>query len=237
MAESILTTTDVMMHFGGIQALQGVSLNIIAGNLQCIIGPNGAGKSTLFNVISGMYRPTAGQIYFEGRDIVGLPFHEYARVGITRKFQVPSVFESMTVRENLEVAMLGFRFKTDWAERVEYLLNITGLKNQADIQSGTLSHGQKQWLEIGMAVMPEPKLLLLDEPTAGMTGEETQKTAELLLGLSGNHTVVVIEHDMRFVRALDCHTIVMHQGKVLRQGKFAEMAQDETVRDVYLGRR
>lgn len=236
MSEPVLVAEGIVKHFGGIKALQGVSLKFHRGELHCIIGPNGAGKSTFFNAITGMFRLTAGSIKFEGRDIVNLPIQEYARLGITRKFQVPSVFESMTVRDNLQVALLGLRSKAQWKERIKHILTITRLEELVDVQTGTLSHGQKQWLEIGMAVMPEPKLLLLDEPTAGMTGVETQKTAELLLGLKGNLTIVVIEHDMQFVRVLDSHTIVMHQGKVLREGRFAEIEQDVTVRDVYLGR-
>jgi urea ABC transporter ATP-binding protein UrtD len=237
MCEPLLKTENIVKHFGGIQAMRGVSLKFFNRKIYCIIGPNGAGKSTFFNIISGMLKPSAGRIIFENREIVGLPIYEYARIGITRKFQVPSVFENMTVRENLEVALHGLRSNTLRAERISFALNITRLEDQADTQSGKLSHGQKQWLEIGMAVAPQPKLLLLDEPTAGMSMEETQKTVDLLLGLKGDFTVIVIEHDMRFVRSLDSHTIVIHQGKVLKEGNFAEISGNDTVREVYLGRR
>ena len=236
MSEPVLIVKNIAKHFGGIKALQDVSLDFAKGELQCVIGPNGAGKSTFFNAITGMFRLTAGSVEFEGRDIVGLPIHEIARIGITRKFQVPSVFESMTVRDNLQVALPGLKPRANWKERVKHILKMTRLEELAEVQTSTLSHGQKQWLEIGMAVMPQPKLLLLDEPTAGMTTEETQKTAKLLLGFKGDLTIVVIEHDMRFVRTLDSRTIVMHQGKILRDGVFAEIEQDKTVRDVYLGR-
>ena len=163
--------------------------------------------------------------------------HVYANIGIARKFQVPSLFASLTVRDNLEVAARSTQHKAERDGRIEHLLTALGLADRADFNAGELSHGQKQWLEIGMALMPEPKLLLLDEPTAGMTLEETDKTAELLLELQGELTILVIEHDMRFVRALGCHTTVLHQGEIIAEGPYAALEDNPMVRDVYLGKR
>jgi ABC-type uncharacterized transport system ATPase subunit len=234
--DMLLEAVDLEMRFGGVNAVHGVSLGLERGELRCIIGPNGAGKSTLFNMLAGTLKPVSGTIRFEGHDMVGLPVHRFAELGIARKFQVPSLFLSMSVRDNLDVA----RRRRDGAggqdERIGRMLGDLGLAAQADILAAELPHGQKQWLEIGMALMSEPKLLLLDEPTAGMTPEETRKTAQLLVALAGSMTVVVIEHDMNFVRALACPTLVMHQGQVIASGPFQEIERDTTVRDVYLGR-
>jgi len=236
MSNAILLVEGVEKHFGGIKALQGVDLSLNRGELHCIIGPNGAGKSTFFNAITGMFKLTSGTIYYEGRNIAGLSIHEFARLGITRKFQVPSLFESMTIEDNLAVAMLKLSSSGSRQSRIDEMLEVIGLEKFAGEPANILSHGQKQWLEIGMAVIGNPKLLLLDEPTAGMTSDETSKTADMLLNFKGDHTVVVIEHDMKFVRQLNSHTIVMHQGKVLRNGSFEDIEQDKKVRDVYLGR-
>jgi urea ABC transporter ATP-binding protein UrtD len=234
-SDILLSASNLCRTFGGITAVAGVSLTIRAGEIHCIIGPNGAGKSTLLNMLCGTLLPTSGSIRFEDRDVVGLPVYAFARAGITRKFQVPSVFETMTVSDNLEMALP--RQPVDGPARIARMLNLLFLAPLADAKAGTLAHGQKQWLEIGMALMPEPRLLLLDEPTAGMTPEETQRTARLLLSLKGSITIVAIEHDMSFVRALNCHTTVMHQGGVIAEGQFTAIEQNETVRDIYLGRR
>jgi ABC-type uncharacterized transport system ATPase subunit len=213
----------------------GVSLTVHADEIHCIIGPNGAGKSTLLNMLCGTLAPTSGSIRFESRDLIGLPVFAFARAGITRKFQVPSVFETMTVSENLEIALPRRRLMEGPA-RIAAMLDLLSLTPLADAKAATLAHGQKQWLEIGMTLIAEPRLLLLDEPTAGMTPEETQRTARLLLSLRGSITMIAIEHDMSFVRALDCHTMVMHQGRVIAEGEFAAIERNETVRDIYLGR-
>lgn len=236
MSDVLLTATDLRRVFGGITAVTGVTITIATGEIHCIIGPNGAGKSTLLNMLCGALAPTSGSIRFENRDLVGLPVHAFARAGITRKFQVPSVFDTMPVRDNLEIALPRYRAGPDRAQRIAAMLDLLSLAPLADAKAGTLAHGQKQWLEIGMALMPEPRLLLLDEPTAGMTPEETQRTARLLLSLRGSISMIAIEHDMSFVRALDCHTMVMHQGSVIAEGEFAAIERDETVRDIYLGR-
>ena len=237
MAEALLRADNLEKHFGGVAAVDGVSLEFTRGGLRCIIGPNGAGKSTLFNMLCGTLEPDAGSIWFDGRDILGLPLHAYARIGIARKFQIPSVFESMTVRGNVVVSLPPTGHVHSDDGRVDEIVDMMSLTGVQDVAAGELAHGQKQWLEIGMALMSAPKLLLLDEPTAGMTNEETQQTADLLQTLSGETTIIAIEHDMRFVRALECRTLVMHRGRVIAEGQFAEIEANEMVRDVYLGRR
>jgi ABC-type uncharacterized transport system ATPase subunit len=237
MSRPLLAGHDLHRHFGGISAVRGVSLEVEQGDLRCIIGPNGAGKSTLLNMLCGTLTPSSGSIELEGKSLVGLKLHEFVREGVSRKFQVPSVFETMTVRDNLEVARPGRYAGSRPVPDVDEVLELLGLAIHAEIRAGELAHGQKQWLEVGMALITAPKLLLLDEPTAGMTAEETQRTAGLLQHLKGDLTIIAIEHDMRFVRALDCHTMVMHQGQVIAEGPFAAIEEDETVRDVYLGRK
>jgi len=231
----LLHADDLQIRFGGVVVLRGVRLALECGELCCIIGPNGAGKSTLFNILAGTLRPAQGSIRFEGHDIIGLPVHRFARLGIVRKFQVPSLFESLTVRDNLEVAGRGME-AAQRAERLDELLSLLGLADRAGLVAGELAHGHKQWLEIGMAMMVGPKLLLLDEPTAGMTAEETRATAILLLGWRGRIAIVVIEHDMRFVRAVDSRTMVLHQGRIIADGPFGDIERNATVRDIYLGR-
>jgi urea ABC transporter ATP-binding protein UrtD len=234
--QALLDVSDLTMSFGGIAAVRGVSMSVQAGDLRCIIGPNGAGKSTVFNMLAGALQPTAGEIRFQGRSVVGRAVHEFARLGIARKFQVPSLFASLTVRENLDVALHRGPQGRERDERIERMLGLLELADRAEARAGELAHGQKQWLEIGMALMTQARLLLLDEPTAGMGPEETQRTAKLLLGLRDKTTIIVIEHDMHFVRALACPTHVMHQGKIVAEGSFEEIERSELVRDVYLGR-
>ena len=202
MTGPLLHADDLQIHFGGLVVLRGVNFTLASGELCCIIGPNGAGKSTLFNILAGTLRPARGAIRFEGQNLIGLAIYRFARLGILRKFQVPSLFENLTVRDNLEVAGRGLE-ALDRAARIGEFLNMLGLVELAGAMAGQLAHGHKQWLEIGMTLMVGPKLLLLDEPTAGMTAEETRATADLLLGLRGRIAIVVIEHDMRFVRAVD----------------------------------
>ena len=237
MSAPMLAASGLTRRFGGVAAVNDVSLQLEPGELRCIIGPNGAGKSTLFNMLAGTLKPSRGEIRFDGRQMVGLPVHIFVRLGIARKFQVPSLFESMTAEENLAVADRSTRSAAERNDRVSRMLSTLGLARQAATRAGALAHGQKQWLEIGMTLIAGPKLLLLDEPTAGMTVEETRHTAELMREIGGGMTVVVIEHDMRFVRALACRTTVMHQGRIIADGPFAAIEADDLVRDVYLGRR
>ena len=243
-AEPILEVDELSQRFGGLMAVDNVSMCLAPGELRCIIGPNGAGKSTFFNLISGAIQPTSGRVRFRGRDITGLPVHRIAKLGIGRKFQVPSVFETLTVRENLSVAALNKRLRPrDLVDRAAYggtiddTLGRVNLGDRADVVAGALAHGEKQWLEIGMALMTDPLLLLLDEPTAGMSADETHQTARLVRGLTDRLTILVIEHDMQFVRDIASRITVLHRGAVLREGTLAEIEADEIVRDVYLGRR
>jgi ABC-type uncharacterized transport system ATPase subunit len=234
MSDVLLQAENVGIRFGGLQALEGLNLTVRDKELCCIIGPNGAGKSTFLNVLTGTLRPTIGSVRFLGHDIAGLPLHRIARLGIARKFQIPSVFPSLSVEDNLRVARWG---APSPVRPVGELLELVALGNRAATLAGELAHGQKQWLEIGMALAIEPRLLLLDEPTAGMTPQETLATAEMLLRLKGEFSIVAVEHDIRFVRALNCETLVLHQGRRLRSGPFHDIETDEMVRDVYLGRR
>jgi branched-chain amino acid transport system ATP-binding protein/urea transport system ATP-binding protein len=234
MSDVLLQAENVGIRFGGLQALEGLNLTVRDKELCCIIGPNGAGKSTFLNLLTGTLRPTSGSVRFLGHDIAGLPLHRIARLGIARKFQIPSVFPSLSVADNLKVARLG---APSPVRPVGDLLELVALNSRATTLAGELAHGQKQWLEIGMALAIEPRLLLLDEPTAGMTPQETLATAEMLLRLKGEFSIVAVEHDIRFVRALNCETLVLHQGRRLRSGPFHDIEADEMVRDVYLGRR
>lgn len=228
-----LKLNDVQKHFGSFTAVKGVTEVFGAGELTCIIGPNGAGKSTLLNMICGTLRSSSGSISFGDTLINGLAPERIARLGIARKFQVPSVFESLTTFENLSLAA---RPGTD-LQSVNLLLQKIHLAEDRDIRGADLPHGKKQWLEIGMALAMKPQVLLLDEPTAGLSVDETRDTAGFLKELNGQVTVIVIEHDMAFVRELAARTIVMHHGSVIASGPFDEVERNEMVRDVYLGRR
>jgi len=234
MSDVLLQAENVGIRFGGLQALEALNLTVRDKELCCIIGPNGAGKSTFLNVLTGTLRPTTGSVRFLGHDIAGLPLHRIARLGIARKFQIPSIFPSLSVEDNLKVARWGVPSPV---RPITELLELVALGNRAATLAGELAHGQKQWLEIGMALAIKPRLLLLDEPTAGMTPQETLATAEMLLRLKGEFSIVAVEHDIRFVRALNCETLVLHQGRRLRSGPFHDIETDEMVRDVYLGRR
>jgi urea transport system ATP-binding protein len=236
---------DITVSFDGFRALNKLNLTIDAGELRCIIGPNGAGKTTMMDVITGKTRPDAGKAFFgQTIDLTRLTEPEIAHAGIGRKFQKPTIFERHTVFENLELAM-----KTDkrvWTslfawlsgearDRIADTLRLIRLDKEADRPAG-LSHGQKQWLEIGMLLMQEPKLLLLDEPVAGMTDDETMRTAELFVSLAGKHSLVVVEHDMAFVEKLGGKVTVLHEGSVLAEGDLATVQNDQRVIEVYLGR-
>ena len=242
----ILYLEDITVSFDGFRALNKLSLTIDAGELRCIIGPNGAGKTTMMDVITGKTRPDEGTVFFgQTIDLTRLSEPEIAHAGIGRKFQKPTIFENHTVFENLELAM-----KTDkrvWrslfavldsaaGDRIAETLQLIRLDGQANRLAGLLSHGQKQWLEIGMLLMQEPKLLLLDEPVAGMTDEETERTGELFISLAGRHSLVVVEHDMAFVKQLGGKVTVLHEGSMLAEGTLEEVQADQRVIEVYLGR-
>ncbi|HET7867171.1 MAG TPA: urea ABC transporter ATP-binding protein UrtD [Burkholderiaceae bacterium] len=240
---------DITVSFDGFKALNALSLSINVGELRCIIGPNGAGKTTMMDVITGKTRPDAGSAFFGSNiDLLRLRENDIAQIGIGRKFQKPTVYERLTVFENLELALSGdrrvraglfARLSGTQLDRIGEVLVLIHLRDQAQRTAGLLSHGQKQWLEIGMLLMQDPKLLLLDEPVAGMTDEETERTAELFLSLEGQHSLVVVEHDMKFVDQLTQgrkKVTVLHEGRVLAEGLLAQVQADEKVVEVYLGR-
>ncbi|MBK4735583.1 urea ABC transporter ATP-binding protein UrtD [Noviherbaspirillum pedocola] len=245
---AILYLEDITVSFDGFRALNKLSLDISDGELRCIIGPNGAGKTTMMDVITGKTRPDSGTAYFgQTLDLTRMSEVQIAHAGIGRKFQRPTVFEQHTVFENLEMAMkmdkrvrptLFFRISGEQRDRIREVLALIRLEGHERRLAGLLSHGQKQWLEIGMLLMQEPRLLLLDEPVAGMSDAETERTAELLDDLRGKHSIVVVEHDMAFVNhiARGGKVTVLHEGSVLAQGSMREVQADERVIEVYLGR-
>ncbi len=245
--EFILTLESVHKTFEGFKAINDLTFYLDEGELRTIIGPNGAGKSTMLDLITGRTRPDSGKIEF-GRDTDLTRLNEYQinRLGVGRKFQTPSVYVEHTVFENILLSLPGTR--SVWEalfsrttprqrERVSEVLEIVGLRDKAETQAGALAHGQKQWLEIGMLLAQDPRLLLVDEPATGMSDEETVKTGELLLSLAGKHSIVVIEHDMTFVRQIARKVTVLHQGSVLCEGTVDEVQNNEKVREVYLGRK
>ena len=242
---TILYLENVSVSFDGFKAINDLNLYIDAGELRCIIGPNGAGKTTMMDIITGKTRPDSGSAWFGQKiDLLRLTEPEIAQVGIGRKFQKPTVFEHQPVFANLELAMAGdkrvwptlfARLSGEQRDRIAEVLETIGLQEHAHQDAGALSHGQKQWLEIGMLLMQDPHLLLVDEPAAGMTHQEMDRTAELLTSLAGRHSVVVVEHDMDFVRSIARKVTVLHQGSVLAEGPMDDIQQDPRVKEVYLG--
>lgn len=235
----------VTVTFDGFKALNELSLYVDPGEMRCIIGPNGAGKTTMMDVITGKTRPDSGLVWF-GRqiDLLRMSEPEIVEAGIGRKFQKPTVFEQLTVAENLELALPGRRsfVKTLLArmthaqhKRIDEVLDIIGLTGQRGVLARILSHGQKQWLEIGMLLIQDPELLLVDEPVAGMTPHEIERTAQLLQSLAGEHSMMVVEHDMEFVRSIARRVTVLHEGRVLAEGDMEKVQKDPRVIDVYLG--
>jgi len=242
----ILYLEDVSVSFDGFKAINKLSLDIAPGELRCVIGPNGAGKTTMMDIITGKTRPDEGTVFFGSTiNLLRYTEPEIAGMGIGRKFQKPTVFEQLTVFENLELALktgkgvrasMFFRLDSGQSDRVAQVLHTIHLAGSVTRPAGTLSHGQKQWLEIGMLLMQDPKLLLLDEPVAGMTDEETARTAELFLELKGQHSLMVVEHDMSFIKTISEIVTVLHEGSVLAQGSLEQVQNDERVIEVYLGR-
>ncbi|MBC7548314.1 MAG: urea ABC transporter ATP-binding protein UrtD [Polaromonas sp.] len=246
----ILYLEDVSVSFDGFKAINKLSLDIAPGELRCIIGPNGAGKTTLMDIITGKTRPDEGTVFFGSTiDLLRHKESEIAQLGIGRKFQKPTVFEQLTVFENLELALktnkgdergvwasMFFKLDSRQSDRLAEILVTIHLSGSVYRMAGNLSHGQKQWLEIGMLLTQDPKLLLLDEPVAGMTDEETARTAELFLTLKGKHSLMVVEHDMSFIRTISEIVTVLCDGSVLAQGTLDQVQADERVIEVYLGR-
>ena len=246
LTQSLLYLDGVSVAFDGFKALRGLSLSLDEGEMRAIIGPNGAGKTTMMDIITGKTRPDSGAVLFGGTyDLTTMDEAEIANLGIGRKFQKPTVFDNHTVEDNLLLALKAprgiwsvFAARRNGTSnvRLDEILELIGLGDGRGMQAGSLSHGQKQWLEIGMLLAQDPKLLLVDEPVAGMTDAETAKTATLLKRIARDHSVVVVEHDMDFVRALDVKITVLHEGSVLAEGPLDVVSTDPRVIDVYLGR-
>ena len=241
----ILYVENVTVSFDGFKALDGLNLYINDGELRCVIGPNGAGKTTMMDVITGKTRPDEGTVFFgQSMDLTQMTEYEIAHAGIGRKFQKPTVFKNHTVYENLELALhadkdiwtsLLKRLNADQKETIEGALETIGLVEQNNIRAGLLAHGQTQWLEIGMLLVQDPRLLLIDAPVAGMTHQETEQTAELLSSLAGKHSVVVVEHEMDFIRSIANRGTVLHEGRVRAEGAMEDVQNDPKVVEVYLG--
>jgi urea transport system ATP-binding protein len=240
----VLAVEDLTVAFDGFKAIDSLNLYVDRGELRVIIGPNGAGKTTLLDLICGKTKASAGSIKFKNKEMTKMPEHQIVRAGIGRKFQTPSIYENLSVFKNLEVSYpegrsvlgaLAFRCTDEIKTRVETVAAEIGLADQLHTESGLLSHGQKQWLEIGMLLMQEPELLMLDEPIAGMSVRERELTAELLKRISKNRSLIVIEHDMDFVKQIAHKVTVMHQGKILAEGSMDKVQSDPKVIDVYLG--
>lgn len=234
----LLSTTGLTKRFGGLIANDRIDFALARGALRCVIGPNGAGKTTFISMISGHVRPSSGRIRFKGTDITRLPVERRARLGICRKFQTPSLFLNLTVMENIELAVLATRRpRTERRRRIAEVLESIRLEDLRGETVNALTHGQRQWLEVGLLVAKDSELLLLDEPTAGMTAEETRATGMLVQNLvrQVGLSVIIIEHDIKFVRALAAPVTVLHQGRVLCEGDFVTISEDARVRDIYLG--
>jgi urea transport system ATP-binding protein len=244
MAQVALTIDGLSVDFEGFKAVNQVTMMVEEGELRVLLGANGAGKTTLMDLISGKTKSTAGRVFLHDADITNWEEHKIARAGLGRKFQIPSVFKELTVRRNLEVAScknpgvfanLGFGFGANAKQNVEEVLELIGLTEEADRIAAYLSHGETQWLELGLLITQNPKIILLDEPTAGMTQAETYKTSLIVNNLKGRHTIVVVEHDMAFVREIAERITVLHLGQVLAEGNVAEVENDPRVRQAYLG--
>ena len=239
-----LTIDGLEVDFGGFKAVDGMTTVIDEGELRVVLGPNGAGKTTLMDLISGKTPATGGKVRLYGRDITNHPEHQIARAGVGRKFQIPSVFRDLTVRQNLDVAVsheprvfrnLRLGMAAADRRRIDEVIELTGLEDVLGTPAGDLSHGQVQWLELGMLITQQARVILLDEPTAGMTQGETSKTADIILRMKGDHTILVVEHDMAFVRKIAHRVTVMHLGKLLAEGPMQQIEADPAVRDAYLG--
>jgi ABC-type uncharacterized transport system ATPase subunit len=232
----LLSTEGLQMRFGGVVAVDGVTLSVQEGELRCLIGPNGAGKSTFFKCLTGQYKPTAGRIIWRGRDITAFDPFAVARLGVGIKTQVPSLFDGLTVLEGVVLALRRRFRERDARKRAIQALERLGVGNLRDRRMGLLAHGERQLVELAMVVAPEPDLIILDEPTAGMSAEETARTASLIRELNRNHAVVVVEHDMQFIRAIARTVTVFHQGRVLMEDSAGAVFADPRVRAVYLGK-
>jgi branched-chain amino acid transport system ATP-binding protein len=236
--QALLQVKDLTKSFGGVRAVDHVNLALAHGELRCLIGPNGAGKSTLFSLLSGLQKPDAGQIIFKGKDITSLPPFRRVQKGLCQKFQTTRVYRGLTMAQNLFIARRVGRGIENRNHRLDWALKTLGLEAQAERPAGELPHSHQQWLEICMALATEPELLLLDEPTAGMTPEEAALTAQFVIGLnSQGMTVIIVEHDMAFVRQIARFVTVLHYGSIFAEGPLAEIESNQDVRRIYLGER
>jgi urea transport system ATP-binding protein len=242
--EFILTVEDLTVSFDGFKAVDGLNLYVDKNELRVVIGPNGAGKTTVLDLICGKTKATTGSIQFKGKELTKLAEHEIVRAGVGRKFQTPSIYENLTVFQNLEISFprgrgvfgcLTFRRTPDVVERVQQIAEEIQLQDHLEMDAALLSHGQKQWLEIGMLLMQDPELLMLDEPVAGMSVKEREQTAALLNRICKGRSVIVIEHDMEFVKSIAHKVTVLHQGKILAEGSMESVQSNEKVIEVYLG--
>ena len=242
----LLNLESIVVDFDGFKAVNDFNLNVNNGELRCLIGPNGAGKTTVMDIICGKTKSTSGKVIFDNQSITNLEEHIISQKGIGRKFQIPSVFKELSVQDNLYVALnshLGFFrnifkfFNQKDKEKIDEIAEFVGLKDDLNKTAQFLSHGQTQWLEIALVVLKDPKLILMDEPTAGMTNYETSQTAELFNKLKNSHTLIVVEHDMGFVKEISDIISVMHQGKLLSEGKANEIENDDKVKEAYLGKK
>ena len=245
MGSIILESKGLCKNFGGLKAIDTLNLILEEGEIRGLIGPNGAGKTTFFNLITGRIRPSQGRVFFKGEDITGIPVHDIVRKGMTRKFQSANIFLELSLFNNIAIPLMGkgslkdifFLTRHQLKEEIDEILNIVGLYEKCHETALNLSHGEKQWLEIGMCLANHPALLLLDEPTSGMSPHETDKTIELIKGIaSSKQTIFIIEHDMYFIRNVAEKITVLHQGNTLLEGPYSMIEHDERVRKVYLGK-
>lgn len=235
-APPLLSARNLVMRFGGVTAIGGVSMTVGEGELRCLIGPNGAGKSTFFKMLSGQLRPTSGEVLLRGRNIVGLPASRIARLGVGVKTQTPSVFDGLTARESVRIAADAVLPGQLARKRAEEALERMQISSSADLLVGRLAHGQRQLVELAMVLAQAPDLILLDEPAAGMTGVEVERLGDLIVELAKSSSVIVVEHDMEFIRRIARTVTVFNRGQVLAEGPAAEVLADQRVRDVYLGK-
>ena len=236
MAAPLLETRNLSMHFGGVKAVSDVDFTLAEGELRCLIGPNGAGKSTFFKMLTGQLEPSHGRVLFRGLDISRAHAHQIARLGIGIKTQVPSVFDGLSVRENIHLAASRLHSGERAARVVEEMLERVGLTDAADRVVGQLAHGQRQWVELGLVLSTDPQLILLDEPAAGMTHEEVQKTADLVREINRTRSLIVVEHDMQFIRMIARQVTVFNRGRVLVEDSLENILRNPLVRDIYLGK-
>jgi len=236
MSPPLIETRNLSKHFGGVQAVRDIDFSLAEGELRCLIGPNGAGKSTFFKLLTGQIKPTSGSVLFRGTDITGLQAHEIARLGIGIKTQVPSVFNGLSVRENLWIAAARHKKGKAITQAVGAKVERLSLGRFIDKLVGQLAHGQRQWVELGLVLCGDPGLILLDEPAAGMTEEERARTAELIREINLEHPMIVVEHDMSFIRMIARRITMFDRGSILMEGDVAQVFGNQAVRDVYLGK-